>query len=195
LTSVTIPNSITNIGDFLFFYCTSLTNVTIGNSVAKIGERAFSYCTNLTSVTIPNSVTSIGGYAFFYCSGMTGVYFQGNTPVLGLDVFVFSNQTIVYYLPGTEGWDAPFGGRPTALWVLPYPVILNLGPTFGIQTNAFGFRISWATNASVSVEASTDLANPTWSPVGTYTLIDGWSYFSDPQWADYSNRFYRARSR
>src|SRR6516225_1438313 len=37
LTSVTIPNSVTNIGDSAFNLCTSLTNVTIGTNVIGIG--------------------------------------------------------------------------------------------------------------------------------------------------------------
>jgi hypothetical protein len=64
----------------------------------------------------------------------------------------------------------------------------------GVQTNGFGFIISWARNASVVVEASTSLADPSWSPVSTNALIDGWSYFSDPQWANYPSRFYSVRS-
>jgi hypothetical protein len=44
------------------------------------------------------------------------------------------------------------------------------------------------------VEASTDLINPTWSPVNTNTLTDGSSYFSDPDWTNYATRFYRLRS-
>jgi hypothetical protein len=100
----------------------------------------------------------------------------------------------VYYLPGTTGWGPTFGGRPTALWLLPTPLILNNGPRFGVQTNRFGFVISWATNASVVVEASTDLAHPIWSPVGTNTLTSGSSYFSDSQWTNYPARFYRLRS-
>ena len=70
----------------------------------------------------------------------------------------------VYYLPGTTGWDSTFAGRPTALWVLPYPLILNNGSSFGVQTNGFGFIISWATNISVVVEASPDLSNPSGLP-------------------------------
>ncbi len=63
-----------------------------------------------------------------------------------------------------------------------------------MRTNQFGFVISWATNASVVVEACTDLGKLSWSPVGTNTLVEGWSYFSDPEWTNYANRFYRLRS-
>ena len=47
--------------------CSNLTSVTIGNGVTEIGEFAFDGCSNLTSVTIPNSVTSIEKYAFRDC--------------------------------------------------------------------------------------------------------------------------------
>ena len=67
LTSVTIPNSATSIGQGAFALCTGLTSVTIPNSVTSIGGAAFSGCTGLTSVTIPNSVTSIGWSAFSGC--------------------------------------------------------------------------------------------------------------------------------
>ena len=73
LTSVTIPNSVTSIGDRAFSDCSGLTSVTIPNSVTSIGYEAFRDCTSLTSITIPNSVTSIGWSAFFGCSGLTSV--------------------------------------------------------------------------------------------------------------------------
>ena len=68
LTSVTIPNSITTIGDYAFRDCTSLTSVIIPDSVITIGLQAFAACTTLTNVTIGNSVTSIGNWAFEDCS-------------------------------------------------------------------------------------------------------------------------------
>jgi hypothetical protein len=111
-----------------------------------------------------------------------------------LHVFDDDNNATVYYLPGITGWGTTFGGLPTALWSLPYPAILNNSPSFGVGTNGFNFIISWATNVSVVVEASTRLVNPTWSPLRTNTLTDGWSYFSDPQWTNYPARFYRIRS-
>ena len=67
LTSVTIPNSVTSIGDYAFSGCDGLTSVTIPNSVTEIGDYAFSGCTGLTSITIPNSVTEIGSGAFYKC--------------------------------------------------------------------------------------------------------------------------------
>jgi hypothetical protein len=68
------------------------------------------------------------------------------------------------------------------------------GSNFGVQTNCFGFTISWATNTPVVVEACTNLADPDWQPVQTNTLTTGSSYFNDPQWTNYPSRFYRLRS-
>ena len=91
LTSVTIPDSVTSIGDYAFRDCTGLTSVTIGNSVASIGDYAFYGCTGLTSVTIPDSVESIGDYAFYDCSGLTSVTI-GNS-VASIGDYAFYNCT------------------------------------------------------------------------------------------------------
>lgn len=70
LTSVTIPNSVTSIGNSAFYWCSGLTSVTIPNSVTSIGDWAFARCSSLTSVSIPNSVTSIGNEVFYMCSNL-----------------------------------------------------------------------------------------------------------------------------
>ena len=56
------------------------TSITIPNSVTSIGDYAFRYCSSLTSITIPNSITSIGNYAFLGCSSLTSITCLGSTP-------------------------------------------------------------------------------------------------------------------
>lgn len=72
LASVSIPNSVTTIGNYAFSQCENLTSATIGSSVATIGEYAFT-SSGLTSITIPNSVTTIAQSAFSNCNGLTSV--------------------------------------------------------------------------------------------------------------------------
>ena len=62
--------------------------MTIPSSVTSIGESAFYGCSGLTSLTIPSSVTSIGRAAFAGCSGLTSIYaYLEKIPVLGSNVF------------------------------------------------------------------------------------------------------------
>ncbi len=67
-TDLTLPDDYNGqnykIYNYAFYNCSGLTSVTIPDSVTSIGERAFYGCSGLTSVTIPDSVTSIGDYAF-----------------------------------------------------------------------------------------------------------------------------------
>jgi hypothetical protein len=180
------------------------TSYTIPNSVTSIGTNAFSYCSSLASVTIGNNVTNIGDSAFAGCTSLTSVYFQGNAPSFGADVFDYWSKgwwggwpfqvwdpATIYYLPATTSWSTNYSGLPTALWT---PQVQINDASFGVRTNQFGFNINWASGMTVVVEASTNLANPTWIPLATNTLIGGSSYFSDPQWTNYPARFYRLRA-
>jgi hypothetical protein len=65
---------------------------------------------------------------------------------------------------------------------------------FGVRTNRFGFNIIGSSNLVIVVESCTNLAKPVWAPVATNTLTNGASYFSDPKWTNYPDRFYRLRS-
>ena len=71
VTNLIIPDGMTSIRDYAFYWCSGLTSIAIPNSVTSIGDEAFSWCVGLTSIAIPNSVTSIGKYAFYDCSGLT----------------------------------------------------------------------------------------------------------------------------
>ena len=87
LTSITIPNSVTEIGNSAFYSCTGLTGITIPNSVTRIGRSAFAYCESLTSITIPNSVTEIGNSAFYSCTGLIGITIPNSVTKIGRSTF------------------------------------------------------------------------------------------------------------
>lgn len=63
---LTIPNTVTEIGDSAFSGCKNLKNLVIPDSVTEIGDYAFFNCNGYYRY-IPDSVISIGDYAFEYC--------------------------------------------------------------------------------------------------------------------------------
>ena len=89
LSSITIPNSVTYIGDYAFKSCSKFTSITIPNSVTSIGRSAFSDCSRLSSITIPNSVTYIGDYAFYRCSGLTSITIPNSVTSIPRSVFEY----------------------------------------------------------------------------------------------------------
>ena len=84
-TSYTIPNTVSNIGDYAFYSC-GLTNVTIGTNVTSIGDYAFYGC-GLINVMIGSNVTNIGDYAFYGCFGLTNVTIPGSVTSIGDGAF------------------------------------------------------------------------------------------------------------
>ena len=73
LTSLVIPDSVTNIGDYAFWGCSDLADIVIPDGVTSIGDYAFEGCESLRSVVIPDGVTSIGDYVFSGCRSLTDI--------------------------------------------------------------------------------------------------------------------------
>ncbi|MFI3239601.1 MAG: leucine-rich repeat domain-containing protein, partial [Bacteroidales bacterium] len=90
ITAIDLPDSLTEIGEAAFAVCTSLTSIDLPDSLTEIGSYAFYYCTALTSIDLPDSLTEIGTYAFYYCTALTDIKVNWETPltVTSSDVFV-----------------------------------------------------------------------------------------------------------
>ena len=87
VTSVVLPDSITEIGDRAFENCSELSSVTIPGSVTSIGRHAFEGCTKLTSVSLPDSVTRLGAAAFKGCSGLQSIRLSNGLKIIGNSAF------------------------------------------------------------------------------------------------------------
>ncbi len=73
VTSVTLGNSITSIGESAFNNCIGLTSINIPSLVTSIGNNAFNGCTGLTSIDLPISLVNIGNFAFSGCTGLKNI--------------------------------------------------------------------------------------------------------------------------
>jgi BspA type Leucine rich repeat region (6 copies) len=106
ITSVTIPNSVTNIGLGAFAYCYSLRSAAVPNSVTSIGGNAFQDCSSLNSVTIPDSVISIGDYAFTFCTTLTNITVNVSNPAYSSSSGVLFDKvqaTLIQFPTGLGG--------------------------------------------------------------------------------------------
>ena len=84
---ITLPDSLTEIGNAAFHECTSLESITIPESVTKISQEAFNCCSGLTSIVIPSSVTTIEHGVFHLCSNLKSVEILGNISVIKFRTF------------------------------------------------------------------------------------------------------------
>ena len=94
LTSITIPSSVTSLGNYCFEWCWGLTSITIPSSVTSLGDHCFSG-SSLTSITIPSSVTSLGNYCFEWCSGLKSITIPSSVTSIGDNCFYRSDLTSI----------------------------------------------------------------------------------------------------
>lgn len=123
LVSITLPNSLLEIGQYGFGYCENLKKVTLGNSIETIGEGAFYSCPNLTCINFPNSLKTIGEQAFWLDESIVGIKFGNSLTTIGGNSFVGCKNIEHLLIPKSVtsiGYKA-FGGyvTPASSWNSP----------------------------------------------------------------------------
>lgn len=87
ITSVTIEDGVTSIGNYAFYGCSDLTSVIIPDSVTSIGRNAFEGCAKLKNITLPKELKQLDLRAFAKCSGLETVIFPDSLITIGIAVF------------------------------------------------------------------------------------------------------------
>lgn len=82
LESVTLPAGLTSLGNSCFYDCRNLASVTLPEGIEELGYQCFYGCTSLESVVLPGSLRTIGNNCFYDCSALKSVTFGGSIGAL-----------------------------------------------------------------------------------------------------------------
>ena len=85
--SVTIPQSVTSIGDYAFTDCEELNSLIIKDAATSIGDSAFAECYKLTTLSLGEKITTIGKYAFSECRKLDNVTIPPSVTSIGKSAF------------------------------------------------------------------------------------------------------------
>jgi hypothetical protein len=82
-TAITIPASVTGIGDYAFYKCASLESIKIPEGVKEISYATFGNCYSLENISLPQSLTAIAEYAFYECNAIEEFTIPDNVKSIG----------------------------------------------------------------------------------------------------------------
>ncbi len=121
VTSIVIPDSITEIGDYTFHGCDSLTSIVFPKSMEKIGTLAFLNCNNIktvecnslttlqyivknyrntiTTLSLGSGITSIPNYCFSECKSLQSITLPEGIRHIGSGAFYACEQLRSIYIP------------------------------------------------------------------------------------------------
>ena len=89
VTDLIIPDEVTVIKPYSFYYCDGLNSVTIGDAVTKVSESAFFRCEGITSLSLGRSLKTIDAHAFYMCKSLTGVVIADAVETIGTQAFYY----------------------------------------------------------------------------------------------------------
>ncbi|MBR2381710.1 MAG: leucine-rich repeat protein [Clostridia bacterium] len=87
LESVELPETLTTIGNYVFYNCTSLESIEFSEALTTIGSYAFCGCSALESIEFPETLTTINSYAFKNCTSLTSIEVPDSVTSIGEGVF------------------------------------------------------------------------------------------------------------
>ena len=108
IVSVTMPNTIKQIGSKAFNNCRSLTSVCFSDSLTTIPNECFSN-TGLTSVVIPEGVKTISNNAFSYCYNLTSLVLPNTVENIEDNAFYCNEKLVNLVIPSSVrrlGWSS-----------------------------------------------------------------------------------------
>jgi hypothetical protein len=145
VTNLLIPNSVTNLGDYVMYSCYSLTSVVVPGSVGNIGAFGFSDCIHLQAITLLDGVSSIGTNAFAD-DNFGSIIIPGSVTNLAYEAFAGCYSLSSLYFEG----DAPYAD-PYAFYSTPGPVTAYYLP------NANGWQATLGVHPAVPTAIWTPL--------------------------------------
>lgn len=87
ITTVQIPDTVTEIENGVFYGCSHLKEINMSNKITKIGDSAFEGCTAIKKIEIPYSVKYVGNNAFKGCTSLKKAVIPYSVTHIGTGVF------------------------------------------------------------------------------------------------------------
>ena len=104
ITSITIPDSVSVIGEGAFSECTALENVKLPANLTELPIKLFYGCSGLKEIKIPEGITKIGAFAFSYCSSITELVFPDSMVSMSREIYR-AEENAWEYVHNFEGCD------------------------------------------------------------------------------------------
>ncbi len=113
---INLPSSLVEIADYAFYHCSALVDIQLPDGISKIGSYAFAGCGALLSFVAPEALTTIKGYAFSGCEALAAAALNQNIARVESNAFQSCPALkTVYYAGDAAGWAKVALNNNTAL--------------------------------------------------------------------------------